>query len=242
MSDIFLNHQRANARPNLPSQIRVTPQDHSNRVHFQDASNRHYKTFGDAQIQSRLAGGPKGFGVDLDGDGQFNSGKDGYLQLNLGGRSDRENISRTNDMLKAFGGNFDLDGDGVINRSESQQARQYRQQAEQMDFNRDGVLSRFELQSAGAKVVRHGLGPTDAPFTEQVNLPGFGQSQPPYQPPFTQPNAHPFFQSFMKNLFSMFNSFFSPQPAPMYPVQRPLPGPGFRPFSDMPNAGFGRFG
>lgn len=234
-----INRPATPHRPLVLTQPHLKHFDHSHSVEFRDASHRPYKTFGDAQIESRMAGGPKGFGIDLDGDGQFNTRQDGYLTLDMGSQDTHQNITRTNDMLKAFSGDFDMNGDGTVSATERAQGQQYANRASQMDLDRDGVLSRYELQSAGAKVMKYKLGPTDAPVSEQVNLPGFERPQPPYQPPFGNPNMPPFFQSFMKNLFSMFQSFFSPQP--QFPVAYGTQ-PSAIPFSNLPNAGQGFFG
>ena len=195
---------------------------HSARVDFQDSHGKNYKSFGDSTLNA-VTGFQKGFGIDLDGDGKFNLNKDGLLSLNLGGKNGVENVTRTNDLLKAFGGNFDANGDGKLSSQELHRGNRYAQQGAQMDLDRDGTLSRFELQAAGAKVVKHNGGPSgffggfgSAFETQQVSLPGFETPKPSYHPPsqptygrpaFGAPLQSPFFGSMMHNIFQVFSGF-----------------------------------
>lgn len=201
------------ADPRLVQAQRTSSNKHSARVDFQDSHGKNYQTFGDALL-GPLEGYQKGFGVDLDGDGKFHHEKDGFLSLNLGGRNGLENITRTNDMLKAFSGNFDANGDGKLSSQELHQGNQYAQRAAQMDLDRDGTLSRFELQTAGAKVVKHDTKLpyiSSSPATYQVSLPGFPAEKPSYHlpqgPVYGQPSHSPFFGSFLHNIFSVFSGF-----------------------------------
>lgn len=96
----------------------------------------------------------KGYGVDLNGDGQFNRGKDGVLvfDFNRDGKLSDGEINRSNDLMKAFRGDFDFNGDGRVCNCERRRGEILRQQARKMDRDRNGRLEANELSGAGARV------------------------------------------------------------------------------------------
>lgn len=99
---------------------------------------------------------PRGYGVDLNGDGKFNSNKDGFISFDLnrdGQHSDHE-VSQSRNLLKAFSGDFDVNADGQVDFGEMFQGYSNFFQARSMDLDRDGVLSNWELQRAGGSVVQ----------------------------------------------------------------------------------------
>ena len=126
----------------------------------------------------------KGYGVDLNNDGRYTRGTDGVLAFdtNRNGKLDRKEITRTREMMRAFGGSNDINGDGKVSFSEKQKARRYRARMQKLDLNRDGKLSTFELARGGAKVgVDHnrnghiGRHETYSPYN--IPTPGFGRGR-----------------------------------------------------------------
>lgn len=120
------------------------------------------RVFADQPLQDGLQGWgwsvPRGYGLDLNGDGRFDPKKDGFLSFDLnrdGVHSDQE-IAQSRNLLKAFSGDFDSNGDGRVDFGEYWQGYGNYFQARQMDLDRDGVLSNWELQKAGGAVVQKG--------------------------------------------------------------------------------------
>ena len=116
-------------------------------------------TFQDAQIHrtprpNEFHYSPRGYGIDLNGDGRFDQKQDGILSFdfNRDGNMDDREIETSNRMLKAFGGNFDANGDGRVGWGEFFEGVRNYQYMSQMDRDRDGVLSQWELKQGGAKV------------------------------------------------------------------------------------------
>lgn len=114
----------------------------------------------DAQVGNRPWGGwfgqepVRGFGLDLDNDGRYTRGQDGVLafDFNRDGRLNQNEIERSNQMLKAMGGNYDANGDGNVSFWERIQGEHLRKQGQSYDRNRDGRLDTNELSQAGGKV------------------------------------------------------------------------------------------
>lgn len=100
--------------------------------------------------------GQMGYGLDLNRDGKFNPQKDGYLafDLNRDGRYTDHEVQQSRNILKAFSGDFDQNADGRLDWNEMFQGYQNYWQARHMDVDQDGVLSKWELQRAGAGVVQ----------------------------------------------------------------------------------------
>jgi hypothetical protein len=96
----------------------------------------------------------RGYGLDLDFNGSYDRGTDGVLSFdfNNDGRLDKNEIQKSNNMLKAMGGDYDLNGDGKVGWSERMRGEQLRQQGQKFDTNHDGILDAGELNRAGAKV------------------------------------------------------------------------------------------
>ena len=99
---------------------------------------------------------PMGYGLDLNNDGKFDPNKDGFLSfdLNRDGQHTDQEIQQSRNLLKAFSGDFDVNGDGQVDFGEYFQGYSNFFQARSMDLDRDGILSKWELQKAGGSVVR----------------------------------------------------------------------------------------
>lgn len=95
--------------------------------------------------------GVKGFGVDVNADGKINGAQDGFLAF--ADKNGNYNIRQANRLLTAFAGDFDLNDNGKVTKEERQRGRLLRQQARGLDLDKDGVLSNWELNRAGAAVV-----------------------------------------------------------------------------------------
>ncbi|MGV8125506.1 MAG: hypothetical protein AB2L14_37655 [Candidatus Xenobiia bacterium LiM19] len=96
----------------------------------------------------------KGYGIDMDGDGRYTRGRDGVLAFdqNHDGKIDRKEIEKSNQMMKAFGGDYDLNGDGNVSWWERMKGESLKKQMSRYDRDHDGRLNTSELSSAGAKV------------------------------------------------------------------------------------------
>lgn len=96
----------------------------------------------------------EGYGVDMNRNGSYDRGRDGVLafDLNHDGQIDDKEVQGSNERLKAFGGNYDLNGDGKVNLCERIKASQYQQQMQGMDANRDGKFSTSEISNNGGRV------------------------------------------------------------------------------------------
>lgn len=139
----------ANLAPNFwQPPVPTTPQL---RWNFPDATIR--QTF-PPQGRRLLPPPLTGYGIDLNGDGRFTQGQDGMLAFDLDrdGQLTRAEVERSNNLLKAFGGNYDFDGDGQVNYREWNQGNRLRSESQAFDRDRDGVLSAWELDQAGGRV------------------------------------------------------------------------------------------
>jgi hypothetical protein len=97
----------------------------------------------------------KGYGVDLDGDGQFQGNKDGILafDVNRDGRIDDKEITESQRRLKLLT-EGPKKGNGIGGMV--QYAKDSAERAallKQYDKDGDGKLNNYELQSAGAKML-----------------------------------------------------------------------------------------
>ena len=117
--------------------------------------------------------GPRGFGVDLDGDRKINSKNDGFLAFpNKDGKYDTK---AANNLLKAFAGDNDFNNDGKVSKAEKERGAKLKARGQGMDLDKDGVLGAWELQKAGAAVVRVGK---DENGQTQFDLTGLPNTQP----------------------------------------------------------------
>ena len=117
--------------------------------------------------------GPRGFGVDLDGDGKIDSKNDGFLAFpNKEGKYD---VKHANNLLKAFAGDSDFDNDGKVSEEEKARGDKLKARAQEMDLDKDGVLGAWELQKAGAAVAMVGKGEDGQ---TEFGLTGLPNSQP----------------------------------------------------------------
>lgn len=115
----------------------------------------------------------KGFGIDLNGNGRFDRGRDGVLAFDFDrdGRIEQKEVSGTNNMMKAASGNFDFNGDGRVDKKERFMGAVYQKKFGAMDRNRDGRLSAGEISAGGGRIWvdgnrdgRVGRGETHSPF------------------------------------------------------------------------------
>jgi hypothetical protein len=99
---------------------------------------------------------PRGYGLDLNNDGKFDAKNDGFLtfDLNRDGKHTDQEITQSRNLLKAFSGDFDVNADGRVDYGEMFQGYSNFFQARSMDLDRDGILSKWELQKAGGSVVQ----------------------------------------------------------------------------------------
>lgn len=113
----------------------------------------------------------KGYGVDLNHNGRYDRGRDGVLafDLNHDGKIDDKEVQGSNERLKAFGGNYDLNGDGKTTMCERIKGGGYQREMQRKDANHDGVLDGNEIAQGGGRVlIDHNRdGHTDA--SEQYN-------------------------------------------------------------------------
>lgn len=146
----------------------------------------------------------KGYGIDLNGNGRYDRGQDGVLafDLNHDGKIDKQEIEESNQRLKAFGGNYDLDGDGKVNFCERIRGQQYQREMQGLDRDGDGRLSAHELAQGGGRVLidqnRDGnFQPWEQHSPYNFPTPGFGQGSIGYVDPrfnTTQVNQRPFWR------------------------------------------------
>lgn len=113
------------------------------------------RTMADTFYFRRDGGGPmRGYGLDLNGDRRFSSREDGILALdfNRDGRLNDSEVASSNQLFKAMGGNFDLDGNGWVSGNEMLYGSWLRWAGSSMDTDRNGSLDTNELSRAGAMV------------------------------------------------------------------------------------------
>jgi hypothetical protein len=144
----------------------------------------------------------KGLGVDLNGDGKLNKGTDGRLALDLDGNGiyDENDVKDTLRMLEIFSGKSEqtsnTKGFGGFNQADQAKELLLQARGKQADLNQDGVLSGWELNKMGAKVlvsdgsrpfpVRNYDGTATAGGLRAQTVPG--AFRPDYQP---QPTYYP---------------------------------------------------
>lgn len=125
----------------------------------------------------------EGFGLDFNRNGRYDRGRDGVLvfDTNRDGRYDQKDVQRTNDIMKAAGGNMDFNNDGKVSFGERIKGAVLKAKFRQMDMNRDGRLDSNEIAQGGGRVWmdqnRNGqvnLGETSSPF----NVPSNGRFGP----------------------------------------------------------------
>lgn len=102
-------------------------------------------------------GGPltinhKGYGIDLDGDGQFRGDRDGVLafDINKDGRVDQGEIGESRRRLNLMAGN-DPDLKHPCKRHQAEAERN--RLLQQYDRDGDGKLNDYELSAAGGRVL-----------------------------------------------------------------------------------------
>lgn len=96
----------------------------------------------------------EGYALDFNRNGRYDRGRDGVLvfDTNRDGRYDKKDVQGTNDMMKAATGNFDFNNDGKVSQGERIQGAVLRAKYQQLDRNRDGVLSQQEMSAGGGRV------------------------------------------------------------------------------------------
>lgn len=132
----------------------------------------------------------RGYGIDLNHSGGYERGRDGVVafDLNHDGKIDDKEIQDSNERLKAFGGNFDLNGNGKVTLCERIKGGQYQREMQGKDLNHDGKLDANELAQAGGRICidRNRDGHTDpseqySPFNFPTG--GFGRGSIGYVDP-----------------------------------------------------------
>ncbi|MFA5507117.1 MAG: hypothetical protein WC314_16000 [Vulcanimicrobiota bacterium] len=95
-----------------------------------------------------------GYAIDLNNNGKYDRGRDGVLVFdhNRDGKFDQSDVSRTNDMMKAAGGDFDFNNDGKVSMAERLQGQMLKEQFKKLDRNGDGRLDTREIQAGGGRV------------------------------------------------------------------------------------------
>ena len=169
-------------------------------------------------------GGPEwiqGLGVDLNGDGKFEHGKDGHLALDLNGDGvyTREDVRDTLQMLKIFSGETGKEAGvvgGGFNQADQAKLLLLQARGKQADLNKDGVLSSWELTRMGGRAVvdsGNSYGPLETRTLPGAYTPDY---RPQYQPspyfgghysPFSAPmNFGPpaFFVQVLQSMMSYF--------------------------------------
>ncbi|MBM3462142.1 MAG: hypothetical protein FJX76_08590 [Armatimonadetes bacterium] len=131
-----------------------------------------------------------GYGVDLNNNGRYDRGQDGVIAFdqNRDGRISNQEIKESNERLKAFGGNYDLNGDGHTTICERSKGQRYQREMQQNDLDRDGRLSSWELDRAGGRVVvdhnRNGHAEPHETYSPYHSpTPGFGSGSIGYVDP-----------------------------------------------------------
>jgi len=131
-----------------------------------------------------------GYGVDLNNNGRYDRGQDAVIGFDLdhNGRVDKNEVKESNERMKAFGGNYDLNGDGNVNFCERIKGQRYQREMQQKDTNHDGRLDANELSNAGGRVMvdhnRDGnFQPNEQYSPYNFPTPGFGQGSINYVDP-----------------------------------------------------------
>lgn len=126
----------------------------------------------------------KGYGLDLNNNGRYDAGRDGVLgfDFNRNGKIDRQEIERSREALKAFGGNYDLNGDGRTSLCEKIRGNSLQKRMQGVDTNHDGRLSASEIASGGGRVLidqnRDGNFSCNESFSPfNIPTPGFGRGR-----------------------------------------------------------------
>ena len=98
-----------------------------------------------------------GFGVDLDGDGQFQGNRDGVLafDINKDGKVDQMEVNESNRRLKLLMSNEPIKHqNGILKGTTDLKAEAERAELrKQYDKDGDGKLNAYELQVAGGKML-----------------------------------------------------------------------------------------
>lgn len=132
----------------------------------------------------------QGYGIDLNGNGRYDRGQDGVLAFDLDhdGRIEDREIQESNQRLKAFGGNYDLNDDGKVTFCERMKAERYAQEMQHLDANQDGALDANELARGGGSICidqnRDGhVQPWEQHSPYSFPTPGFGRGSIGYVDP-----------------------------------------------------------
>jgi len=168
----------------------------------------------------------KGYGIDLDGNGQYDKGTDGVLvfDYNKDGKLSDKEIKKSREMLKSMDGDYDFDGDGKVSFSEKMRGRNLQKLSKKYDKNGDGRLDGDELQQGNAKVWidRNKDGRADGNEAyDPKNIPTpWGRGSIDYvDPRFNQTQVrYPWMPWGEPGPV--------PQPYPPFPGPSPFPGPG----------------
>lgn len=132
----------------------------------------------------------KGYAINLSGSGTYTRGQDGILafDINRDGQIDKQEIAESNQRLKAFNHNYDLNRDGKVSLGERFTGGQYMMEMRKLDGDGDGRLSASEIAKGGGRVLvdRNQDGqfrPCEQYSPFSVPVPGFGRGSIDYVDP-----------------------------------------------------------
>lgn len=95
-----------------------------------------------------------GYGIDLNGDGQFDKGQDGVLTFDFDhdGKISQGEVEESRNVALAEKGNYDFDHDGHVSFQEAMRGSLDKRKADSIDTNHDGRFSARELSAADGHV------------------------------------------------------------------------------------------
>jgi hypothetical protein len=121
--------------------------------------------------------GTTGYGLNLNQQPGHQRGQDGVLvfDTNRDGKYNKNDVQRSNDIMKAATGNYDFNNDGKVDFLERLRGGGLRSQYKKMDLNHDGRLDTNEMSQAGGRVwIDHsrGGGISNNELYSVYNVPG----------------------------------------------------------------------
>ncbi len=154
----------------------------------------------DAQVGGSKWGGflnpfqrpTEGYALDFNRNGRYDRGRDGVLvfDTNRDGKYDKKDVQGTNNMMQSVTGNYDFNNDGRVSMGERLSGASLRRQYQQLDRNRDGVLSQQEMSAGGGRVwidSSRGGGVSANELHSVNSIPGGGIGRPRQEVDFVNP-------------------------------------------------------